>query len=131
MPQPTVLIVYSRPADIVSIVWQVGSAGNETEDNAQSSAMQEASFRLHQGHRRGVVSLKQPTVYLPLYRGGLYSPSHNFLYLFTLIHGYSKFENRGRTALLLAALLPLLLALPLLLTLAKFVVLLVEASRNQ
>lgn len=51
--------------------------------------------------------------------------------VFTLIPGYLNYENRGQMPLLLVALLPLLLTLPLLFTLLKFVEFVTDAPRSQ
>ena len=63
--------------------------------------------------------------------GRLRSPSHNFECFHPVIRGYLNYENRGQTPFVLAALLPLLFAFPLLLTLQKFVAFVTDAPRSQ
>ena len=59
------------------------------------------------------------------------SPSHNFLMFHPVIRGYLNYENRGQMPLLLVALLPFVLTLPLLFTLLKFVEFVTDAPRSQ
>ena len=92
--------------------------------------MQEASARSQRDTDVVCSAFVSTAINLPVAAGGLRSPSHKHG-IFTLIHRYSGYGNRGQTPLTLAALLPFVLTLPLLFTLQKFVALVIDAPRRK